>query len=173
MPLGLADDTVTTYTSAARVTASQGADVQADYDLLKNLYSRWFGGDARDAARDNRAAWLTSLALHGNVRAAQAILGGQGEMSGGEHDRYVKAEDYIRTQGQGDVMEAAAVAGPYWSYEDASNYPRLRAFVQGWTGVTAPLQAGVTAAVQAGGGVPAVAVLVGVGAVLFLLSRKR
>jgi hypothetical protein len=94
-------------------------------------------------------------------------------MSGGEHDRYVKAEQYIRGEGAGAVMDQAAQEGPYWSYEDASNYPQLRAFVQGWEGVAAQAQAAVTRAATAGGGIPAIGVLVGVGVLLLVMSNSR
>jgi hypothetical protein len=170
--LGASADTVNTYVSGGRVVASQGADIQADYDLARRLYAAWFGGAARDAARDDRAAWLMTLAQHGNVRAGQAILGGQGEMSGGEHDRYVRAESYVRTNGVPGVMDDAAREGAYWSYEDASNYPKLRAFVQGWVGTLAGAEDAVRQVVTAGGGLP-VAALVGVGVIAYLAMRKR
>lgn len=167
------------YVNAGRVYASGGADVNADYAIAKDLFSRWFGGDARDAARNERAAWLTSLATAGNIAAAQCILGGQGEISGGEAARYIKAEQLVRTNGGGGTMDLAAQRGPYWSNEGVeTGYPKMRAFVQQGGGVTGALLGGDVAGAAAGfasssiGGIP-LPLLIGGALAAVLIMRKR
>jgi hypothetical protein len=168
--------------TVGRVYASSGTDVQADYDLLRNLYGRWFGGDARDRARDDRAAWLTSLANAGNVAAGQCILGGQAVISGRESERYVKAEQYVRGQGSlgNATMDEAARKGPWWSNEGVeTGYPKMRTFVQMGGGVAGAIGGGDPGGAVAGvirsdvAGIPTPLLVGGLAAAAIFLMRKR
>lgn len=102
--------------------------------LAASVIGHWFGGSAVDQQRQARVNYVAQAAVNNNVGAMQLILGGPSNVSGNEQQMWQTAYTLVKQVNPG-VVAAAEAAGPVWltnSGDTATNYPRMRAFIQAW-----------------------------------------
>lgn len=99
-----------------------------------SVIQRWFGGSAVDQQRQERVNYVAQSAVNGNVGAMQLVLGAPDNVSGNEQQMWRTAYTLIK-QANPSVVAAAEAVGPAWlvnSGDTATNYPRMRQYIQAW-----------------------------------------